>query len=159
MIKKTLIIGLGNPILRDDGIGIAVARELRKHVREHEGIDIKELSVGGLRLMEEMIGYDRVFLIDAICTGNAPAGTVYRLSLRNVPATLHSSSMHDTTLACAFEAGKRMGFDLPEDIAIWAVEAEDVVHFGDAMTDAVAAAMPRVVSLLVTALEPMLSHP
>jgi hydrogenase maturation protease len=62
---KTLILGLGNPILTDDGVGVLVAEEVRSRLPEDTPIDITEVSVGGLTLMETMIGYDRVILIDA----------------------------------------------------------------------------------------------
>ena len=66
-MKKTLIIGLGNPILTDDGVGVNIAKELEKVVDldAHPGLTITEASAGGIRLMETMLGFDRVVLIDA----------------------------------------------------------------------------------------------
>jgi len=54
MDKKTLIIGLGNPILTDDGVGVKVARELEGQINleAHPELTITEASAGGLRLME-----------------------------------------------------------------------------------------------------------
>ncbi len=81
---KTLVIGLGNPILTDDGIGVKVAyavqnelevtgtsrkngsdESYRAECASHQIVDVTEASVGGLRLMEMMIGYDKVIIIDA----------------------------------------------------------------------------------------------
>ena len=65
---KTLIVGLGNPILTDDGVGVKVAYAVEEALSPNipENLTVTEASVGGLRLMELMVGYDRVILIDAI---------------------------------------------------------------------------------------------
>ena len=80
---KTLVVGLGNPILTDDGVGVKVAYEVEKVVSStsRQDIDVIEASAGGLRLMELMIGYDRLILIDAFYAdnGNQP-GTIRRLT-------------------------------------------------------------------------------
>ena len=62
---RTLILGLGNPILTDDGVGVLVVEEVRSRLPKDTPIDITEVSVGGLTLMESMSGYDRVILVDA----------------------------------------------------------------------------------------------
>jgi hydrogenase maturation protease len=148
MNTKALVIGLGNPILTDDGVGVHVARAVRE--RLPVGVDVIELSVGGLSLMESMVGYDRVVLIDAIMTHDgAPAG-VYTLSLDNLPGTLNTSSAHDTNLATALKTGRRLGARLPDDdkITIVAIEAADVVTFGEQCTSAVQAAIPLAARLV-----------
>lgn len=63
---KTLVIGLGNPILTDDGVGIYAAQAVREALPINSKVAVKELSVGGLALMEAMVGYNYVILIDAL---------------------------------------------------------------------------------------------
>ena len=67
-MEKIIVIGLGNPILTDDGVGVKVAYEVEKALGANIPINltITEASVGGLRLMELLVGYDRVILIDAL---------------------------------------------------------------------------------------------
>ncbi|MEW5744661.1 MAG: hydrogenase maturation protease [Nitrospirota bacterium] len=148
-MKKTLIIGLGNPILRDDGVGIAVVRELKEQLPASDDLIIMELSVGGLRLMEAMVGYDRIILVDAVCTPDGQAGAVRCLALDDISMPLHTASAHDTTLKSALDAGRRMGLELPDDISIVAIEAADVTHFGTAMTRAVRDAVPLAVHSII----------
>jgi len=99
---KTLVVGLGNPILTDDGVGVKVAYEVEKAIAaapvENAGvgdIDVIEACAGGLRLMELMIGYDRLVLIDAFTAANGhKPGTIHRLSfddLRDISPTQHST--------------------------------------------------------------------
>ncbi len=76
---KTLIIGLGNPLISDDSVGLRVARRLRDVLRHRNDIEVTEDYWGGLRLMERMIGFDRAIVIDAICSGAAP-GTIPHLT-------------------------------------------------------------------------------
>ncbi|HLE16113.1 MAG TPA: hydrogenase maturation protease, partial [Anaerolineales bacterium] len=98
-IKKTLVLGLGNPILTDDGIGVLVVEALRSRLPPDTPVDLAEVSVGGLTLMENMIGYDRVILIDAYQPPNPrKPGAIHRLTLeelQSISPTQHSASPHD----------------------------------------------------------------
>ena len=145
---KTLVLGLGNPILTDDGIGVLVAEQVRARLPEDTPIDISEVSVGGLTLMETMIGYDRVILVDALqfLDGCSP-GKIHRMTLEDLQAispTQHSASPHDASLVTALETGHRMGLKLPREVTIFAIEVENVMDFSDRPTPAVAAVIPQV---------------
>jgi len=139
---RTLVLGLGNPILRDDSVGLQVARRLASELAGVEGVDVAEDYHGGLRLMERMVGYDRAVIIDAIQSGACP-GSLLRLAVDARP-TQHSASTHDVDLPTALAVGRQAGAHLPasDQIAIIAVEAEDVLSFGEAMTPQVEAAIP-----------------
>jgi len=120
---KTLIVGLGNPILGDDGVGWRVAEEVRKRLsspsppsplpvgegcrRRGEGdIDVDFLSLGGISLMEHLIGYERAILIDAFSL-DAPDGSISVLKLNQLPnySAFHVTSAHDTSLQNSLEFG------------------------------------------------------
>ena len=157
---KTLIIGLGNPILTDDGVGVKVAMELESIVdlSAHPDLTITEASAGGLRLMEAMLGYDRIILIDAyyLDPETTTPGKIHQLSLddlRAVSPTQHSTSAHDTSLVTALDAARKLGYHVPEDFSIYAVEVENILDFSETPTPAVAAAIPEVVSLIVAELD------
>ncbi len=155
---KTLVIGLGNPILTDDGVGVLVARAVERSLAAEPGggsVDVTEASVGGLRLMELMAGYERVILIDAWMAGGDRPGSVHRWTLddlRRVSPSQHLASAHDTTLPTALEAGRRLGVSLPADVVIFAITTQDVVNFGDRPTPAVAAAVPLAAAAIVAEL-------
>jgi len=156
---KTLVVGLGNPILTDDGVGVKVAYAVEEALGPNipKNFTITEASVGGLRLMELMIGYDRVILIDAIMTQNGhDYGYIHQMSLedlRQITPTEHSTSAHDTSLITALEAGERLGLHLPKEFEIIAVEVENVMDFSDEPTPAVAKAIPEVTTLVLNALQ------
>ncbi len=150
---RTLIIGLGNPLLRDDAVGLHVARQVRAALAGRDDAEVVEESCGGLRLMERMVGYDRAILIDAIRGDRAP-GTVLTLDPREVH-TQHSASAHDVNLPTALALGRRTGARLPSDdqLRIIAIEVEDVENFGEEMTPAVEAAIPRAAAQVLAELD------
>ena len=149
---RTLILGLGNVILRDDAIGLHVVRALRPILGEREGIDLEEDSHGGLRLMERMIGYDRAIILDAIITGAEP-GTVHVMASLDAP-TQHCASTHDVNLPTALAVGRQAGAALPadRDILIVGVEAVDVMSFDEVMSPEVARAVPHAVEAVMHAI-------
>jgi len=149
---KTLILGLGNSILTDDAVGFAVIEEVRKQL-DRGDVTVSEASVGGLSLLELVVGYDKVIIIDAIQTSAAQPGEIHRLSPDEFRGTLRGASTHDITFATALELGHQLGMDMPREIVIFAVEAVDVETFGQELTAAVAAAVPKVVKLVLQELE------
>ena len=146
---RTLVIGLGNPILRDDSVGLRVVRALRSHIEGIPGIELAEDYNGGLRLMERLIGFDQAVVIDAIVTGAAP-GTLHVMGAKG-PPTQRSTSAHDVDLVTALTLGRRAGAQLPDadDIIVIGIEAEDVLQFGEQLSRAVEAAIPQAVDLVL----------
>jgi hydrogenase maturation protease len=151
---KTLVLGLGNPILTDDGVGIYVVRLLAERCRQ-DNVAFAEASVGGLRLLDSIAGYDRVILVDAIQTPAGKPGDVYRLQPNDLRRSLHSGSTHDLSLSGALALGRGIGLAVPQEdaITILAIEAEDVLTFGETCTPAVAAAIPEVVRIILKELQ------
>jgi hydrogenase maturation protease len=153
---KTLVIGLGNPILSDDGVGVRVAEDVQRLLPKATEIIVTEVSVGGLTLMESMVGFDRVILIDAIQLKNNKPGRIRRMSLQDlheISPTQHSASPHDTNLITALEMGQRIGLKIPKEIIIFAIEVENVLDFSEELTPAVAAALPKATAAVLEELQ------
>lgn len=153
---KTLLLGLGNPILTDDGVGVRIVQAAASRLPPDSPIETAELSLGGLTLMERMVGYERVILVDSIRLEGVPTGSFRRMSLEDlqrISPTQHSASPHDASLVTALETGRRMGLPLPKEIVIFAVQVENAADFGEALTPAVAAAVPSVVEAILAELE------
>ena len=151
--SKTLVIGLGNPLITDDSVGLRVVACLRPLLAENTDVEVVEDYWGGLRLMEQMIGYDRAIVIDAICTGAAP-GKIHHLTVDSV-STQKSASAHDVNLPTAMAFGRRAGVELPpnEHVQLVGIEAEDVLTFGETCTPAVAASIPHAVQEVIRLLK------
>ena len=150
--KKTLILGLGNPLVTDDSVGLRVVERLKPLLADRVDVEVAEDYWGGLRLMERMIGFDRAIVVDAIQTGDRP-GAIHLLTPNGIP-TQRSASAHDVNLATALEFGRRAGMALPvnDRIQLVGVEVEDVLTFGEQCTPSVQAAIPSAVEAVLKAL-------
>lgn len=148
---KTLVIGLGNPILGDDGVGWQIAHELQQIKQIPSDVTIECLAIGGISLMEALIDYDRAILIDAIVTRQAPIGSINHYKLEDLPnpSSGHMSSAHDTSLLTALHVGQSLGAHLPEDISVVTVESQKVYEFSEDLTPAVAAAVPVAIRIIL----------
>ncbi len=155
MTMKTIVVGLGNPLLGDDGVGWRIAEEVLMSLSAdqpaHDNIDVECLALGGLSLMEHLIGYDRAILVDAIELPDISPGHVQKFSLNDLPdyAAGHLSSTHDTTLPKAIQVGKSLGARLPDDIQIISVQSPFIYNFSETLSPAVAAAIPIAVKLVI----------
>ncbi len=145
---KTLVLGLGNPLLSDDSVGLHVARAVEGRFNQPE-ITVMEASMAGLKLLDLLNGYDRAIIIDGIQTRKGKVGQVYRLKPEAFAATRHASASHDINLTTALELGNRLGLDLPQQITIFAVEVKDVTIFGEGCTRRVEEAIPVVTDMVV----------
>lgn len=144
---KTLVLGLGNPLLGDDAVGLRVAALVRERLSARDDVDVQEEAAGGLRLMERLTGYDRAVLIDAIVTGGE-AGAIRRMGPEEVP-TQRTAIAHGIDLPGALALGQALALPMPKVVRIVAIEATNVLEFRHDMTPAVAAAVePAVAAVL-----------
>jgi hydrogenase maturation protease len=143
-MMKTLLLGLGNPILKDDSVGLKVVRKLGAKVAE-EDVHIEEASLANIDLLESITSYDRLIIVDSIKTKEGKPGDLYQLSLEDFRSTLHLSSPHDINFATALELGKRLGIRVPDDIRIYAIEIEDNQTFSETCSPSVERAIPKIV--------------
>jgi hydrogenase maturation protease len=161
---RTLILGLGNPILGDDGVGWVIAEQVRASLSDPSlsagdppSVEIDFASLGGLSLMERLTDVERVILIDSIFTGQKTVGTVSQFTLSDLPDLTggHSASAHDTSLRNALNVGRSMHINLPEDqnVIIVAIEAENVYDFSQELSPAVAEAVPQAVKTVLGLLD------
>ncbi len=163
-MARTLVIGLGNPLLGDDGVGWHVAEEVRQALREAppprednrpSSVEVDCHVGGGLSLMERLVGYDRAIVIDAIYTGQRSVGSVTCLPLEALPhpSAGHLTSAHETNLWTALQVGRTMGAHLPAQVIVVAVESPYVYEFSQELTPPVAAAVPQAVRKVLELLQ------
>lgn len=155
MFPHTLVIGLGNPIVGDDGVGWRVAECILQQMQESgtkpDEVDIECIAVGGLRLMEFMVGYDYAIVIDMLTTGQQPTGYVSCFPLEDLPdlAVGHIASIHDTSLQSALKLGHKLGLHLPQRIIVVGIEANNSYNFSEELTPPIEAAIPQAVQVVI----------
>lgn len=141
---RTLLLGVGNPILSDDGAGIHVARTLQK--LEIAGVQVEELPASGLELLDCIYGYDKVIIVDAIKTDRGRPGDLYELTEADFEKTIHGSSPHGVNIPTALALGRSIVPDrMPKEILFFAIEADDIVNVSEKLTPKVAEAIPGIV--------------
>jgi len=147
---RTLVLGIGNTILGDDGIGVHIAQGLAKEIND-ENIDVMDTSIDGLNLLEIIAGYDKLIVVDAIMTEETKAGEIYKLKPENIGRLACSAtSPHHLNLATTIEIGKRLfPQEIPGEVIIFAVGAQEVTEVTEEMTAKVKEAIPRVIHLVL----------
>jgi hydrogenase maturation protease len=157
---RTILIGLGNPILGDDAVGWKVVEQVEQKLQQlrHEiqgTLDIEYLSIGGLGLMEHLVGYDRAIIVDAIFSRKAAPGTISTQMLEDVfdPTSGHTISVHDTSLQDAINLALKIGVQMPKKLIVVGIETDSINNFSEALTPNVAVAIPRAVEIVMDLLK------
>lgn len=154
---KTLVLGLGNDILCDDGVGIyianGVAEQLKARAIPNSDIEVKTAMLAGFNLLDLLTGYDRVILIDAIKTNTGKVGEIYQLTPDSFKTTPRLFSFHDIDFLTALELAKQLQMPMPSEIKIFAIQVQDTETLSETCTSEVAATIPQVIDLVLKALE------
>ena len=137
---KTLILGMGSPILSDDGVGLLIARALEGKI---PNADIVTTSMVGLNLLDQIIGYEKLFLIDALLPGTGSFGEFRKLKPNE--GTLHLFSSHGLDFFQLFELGRKLGFAMPELGGIYGIEIGSPVFFGEELSPELAEKLPSLI--------------
>lgn len=148
--NRMLIVGIGNELLGDEGLGVHLVRSLL-YERESLPAEVQLLEAGTalLDVLEEMAGYPRVLLVDAVRAGREP-GTLYRWevvsdAIRQIEH-LPPTSMHDWNLIDTLLAAEMLGL-LPKRITLFGVEPESTEP-GTELSPRVARAAERLIALI-----------
>lgn len=146
---KTIVLGVGNQILGDDGVGVHVAGELKKYV-DRKDVVIDEAATGGMNLLDLILGYDKAIIIDAVKTVEGKNGEVKRIPFADF-STMHSSNPHDVTLSEAISMAKKMGENrIPREIVVIGIlMKENSYEFKEKLSPKIAASIPKAVKLVL----------
>jgi hydrogenase maturation protease len=154
---RTRLIGLGNTILTDDGVGIYVARAVRQRLSERPDapeVDVVEAETAGFALLELLQGWERVIVVDALQLDGLQPGEIVRIDPGDLRTSLRLRSIHEIDLPTALALGRELGHPMPDEVLIVAVQAADLRTFGEELTAPVAAALPLAVEEILRLLCP-----
>jgi hydrogenase maturation protease len=139
---KTLILGLGNDLLSDDAAGIIAARRLRDIV--NGSTDVIECCTAGISLLDVLVGYDRVIILDSYRSGDHPAGTVIEMSINDLEP-IPVLSPHYAGLPEVISIGRHLGLSVPVEISIIAVEISDRLRIGGTLSKTLSISIDRMI--------------
>jgi len=157
---KTLILGLGNELYGDDGVGLEVIRQLENRpalekLKQKHPLTLEASNLTGLKLLDIIAGYDVLIIIDTIKTSQPHTGRIKVLDgsqLRHIPGP----SPHYVSIPQMINLGREVGLLMPRVVKIIAVEAKDIYHLGEGLTPEMQAAIPRIIQTLTRVLTEVL---
>jgi hydrogenase maturation protease len=141
LLKPLFVLCLGNEIVSDDAFGPVVARQLTSETEICRRADVIFAPVAGFSLLDLMAGRRRVLIVDTIRTGKSAPGTLHSFPAGVLTPSQHLTTSHQISLPTALELGKRLGYDMPDQIDILAVEAHDLETLSEELTPPVRAAV------------------
>jgi hydrogenase maturation protease len=148
--KPVLVLGLGNDILSDDAVGLNVAREIRQHLSDADEIEVQETSEMGLSLLDYIVGFDDLVLVDAVQTGQAPAGFLHEFDVSQLNV-LPILSPHFLGVGEVVTLGRQLGLRVPRQVKIFAIEVQDPFTVGVGMTPPLRQVLPSIASRVLAA--------
>lgn len=141
-MKRVLVIGFGNDILKDDRIGLEVARQVKEALGKV--CDVVEEPLPGPSLLDVWEGYNKVILIDGILTGENPPGTLLIYGLDDFKDT-PGPSPHYAGLRDVLRLSRALEIPLPEEVLIYAVEVQDPYTVKQDLSPSLSHALPGIV--------------
>jgi hydrogenase maturation protease len=137
-----LVLCLGNAIRRDDAVALRVADAL--DAAPAPGALVRRSARAGLYLLDDMEGFDRVVVVDAVRTGAHAPGTVLSFALEDLHAP-EGPSPHSIGLPSALARARAAGAPVPSRVHVVAVEVLDMESVAEGLTPPVEAAVPAAV--------------
>jgi hydrogenase maturation protease len=142
-IRRTAVLGLGNPVVSDDRVGLAVAQEVQRLLAQSpvENVEVLESTRGGFELIDLLSGFSHAVIIDCLAVPDPVPGRIRRLTLDNVAGSARLVNVHEISIGEAFELARRLDTPMPKTVDIYAVEGGDVSTMSEEMTPPVEAAV------------------
>jgi hydrogenase maturation protease len=155
----TLVLGLGNDLLSDDGFGPAVATACQAALAARDDVLVCSAAVAGFNLLDLLAGYRRAIIVDVVQTGQLPAGTLTEWPLVRAPAARTLGGSHQVDLLTALDLGRSIGYTLPSEISLLVAEAEDLLTVREELTPVLAGAVAEAVDRVIRWVDTGGCHP
>jgi len=138
---KIVVLGIGNTILRDDGVGIYISRMLKKSLR-HPDVKIKETYLSGMTYIDMLEGFDFAFIIDSVKLEDNPVGALYKIE--EEMECSNPKSLHHFTILNAVSFGRKIGIKMPDKVIIYAVNVLDNTTFCESFSTEIQSTLPSI---------------
>ncbi|MGQ9471996.1 MAG: hydrogenase maturation protease [Candidatus Aminicenantales bacterium] len=146
---RTLVLGLGNDLYGDDGVGLYLVNSLRAEFAgqrvSSSSIDFLASTSTGLALLDLVTGYDRLIIIDTIKLEKPKTGTVRVLEEKDLRA-IPGPSPHYLSFPQVLAIGRAAGLLVPKELTIIAIEAKNIYHLGEGLSPEMEAKLPEILS-------------
>jgi hydrogenase maturation protease len=151
-MKKTAILGFGNPVRSDDGVGCYVIAVLKKQLGERDDITLLDMGTSAFEVLFQLRGHERIIFVDAVINTGEPIGTLYKLPAEEVAAHIIDDPMvflHALKWDQALSYAKKiLQNEYPDDIQAFLIAVENT-RLSDFMSPEITQAGDRVVELII----------
>ena len=157
-----IILGLGNPVLSDDAVGLRVIEELERLFSANPvpGVTLQSGTRAGFELLDFLTGFDHAIIIDAFQATDPEAGRVRYIDFDDISGSTRLNAVHEINLGTVFGLACKLKIAMPEKVEIIGIEVEEIYTFSESLSPEVEAAvgpLARQVFDKVTALVPVSS--
>jgi hydrogenase maturation protease len=150
--KPFLILGVGNLLLKDEGVGVHVVRRLME-MDLPPYVEVLDGGTAGLDLIDDIEGREKVVFVDTVRAGGAP-GSVYRMTMDDIdegPDGL--ANIHDMDVPHLLKTAGVMGVEKPKEIVVIGIEPKDMESISDELSPEVAEKIPKVIEVVMKEVE------
>jgi len=155
-MKRVAVMGFGNPVRSDDGVGMYVIEELRKELGENKAVSVFDMGTAAFEVLFGLKGHQKIILVDAVLNTNEPVGTLFKVPAEEVLRTPQDDPMvflHGMKWDQALSYAKKiLGEDYPEDIQVYLIAVENTKLEVD-LSQPVKVAGDKVVNLILEELK------
>ena len=156
---KTLVLGLGNELYGDDGVGHHVIHHLNQDhdliqdlARKNQDVEFIESPLTGLALLDTIVDFDALIIIDTIKKVTPTTGKIHELE-KNQLRHLPGPSPHYVSIPQVIDMGNQIGLRMPSEIKIIGVEARNLYHVGEDLSEDMERAIPKIIQRVKVLLE------
>jgi hydrogenase maturation protease len=155
-MKQVAVMGFGNPVRSDDGIGMYVIEEIKNKIGENNSVSVFDMGTSGFEVLFELKGQEKIILVDAVINTDEPVGSLFKVPANEVmrapqddPLVFLHGMKWDQALSYA---KKILQDDYPEDIQVYLIAIENT-RLEVELSDKVKAAGDEVVDLILDELK------
>jgi hydrogenase maturation protease len=145
-MASTLILYMGNPIVKNDQIGLIVGSRIADYYSVYPDVDVKEFGGSPLDLVSDIRGYDRLILIDSISTGRHPIGSIKLFGEEDILAGGGDVYLHGMNLSEALKLCRRMQLPFPEKLHLIGIEAGVIYEFDESLSPELRDKLPEIIA-------------
>jgi len=145
--ESTMLLGLGNPILGDDGIGCRLAELVGGMLGPMEGLEVLSASVSPVRLVDIISGYHRLLVLDSVTTRKTEPGTLMEVDFTEegvLPPSSHHFSVHQIP-----EIASALALPCPHDIRYFGIEIEPPREYSDRLSPRISRRLPSLAEEII----------
>jgi len=142
---KLIVLGIGNILMKDDGLGVYVVQQLSKRLWPEE-VEFIDAGIASFEILDVFCSADQIIVVDSMTAGGEP-GTIYRAPLQELGLTVSPAvtSLHELHFTEAIKVVQMMGYN--PQVIVFGVEP-CLVELGMELTPAIAAKVPRLLELV-----------